>query len=72
MVLAGLMGHRGKRPRRKGTVSKKLTEMSTSDLLALWESTEDADERREAHRVIQARKGKTYPVGLGAMFRTGR
>jgi len=46
--------------------------MSTSDLLALWESTEDADERREAHRVIQARKGKSYPVGLGAMFRTGR
>ena len=62
----------GKAPDRKGSVSKKLTEMSTSDLLALWETTEDAEVRHEAHRIIQARKGKDYPVGLGAMFRIGR
>lgn len=49
-----------------------LENKSTSELLALWEKTEDEAVRSEAHRIIQERKGSDYPVGLGAMFRIGR
>lgn len=60
----------GKGPDRKAKMN--LESKSTSELLALWEKTEDEAVRREAHRIIQKRKGSDYPVGLGAMFRTGR
>ena len=47
---------------------KSLDSLSTSELLRLWKESDDPKVSAEAHRLVQARKGKNYPVALGSLF----
>lgn len=58
-----------KQQERKVMASKKsLDSLSTSELLRLWKESDDPKVSAEAHRLVQARKGKNYPVALGSLF----
>lgn len=51
----------------KMTKKKNLSAMSIRDLLDLYKDPEIDDETHaEIHRIVQARKGSDYPVGLAA------
>lgn len=69
VLSVGATDERKQQQERKVMASKKsLDSLSTGELLRLWKESDDPKVSAEAHRLVQARKGKNYPVALGSLF----